>query len=327
MLLEIQSLKAILYFLGALNAAQKSNFDFCVTHGDRRTQGWMLVDSPVPTLLYTVIYLAIVGIGPKVMEKRKPFQLNWILIPYNLAMSLLNLYIAIELLIASTKLRYSYVCQPIRNTNHEEEMRIVNAVWWYYFSKLLEFCDTFFFILRKKDQQLTFLHVYHHSTMFSLWWIGIKWVPSGSTFLPAMVNSFIHVLMYSYYGLSAIGPGIAKYLWWKKYLTILQLTDGNLRGRARLKVLEQCRCRRAAVLVATASIHFTCTWSLDFGYGESGESEERSNRSIFVAEKNKIENTKNANILEVLCVIRIPIKQGVRSCRDKHFSSRNLKKG
>lgn len=56
----------------------------------------MLVDSPVPTLLYTVIYLAIVGIGPKVMEKRKPFQLNWILIPYNLAMSLLNLYIAIE---------------------------------------------------------------------------------------------------------------------------------------------------------------------------------------------------------------------------------------
>jgi len=96
-------------------------------------------------------------------------------------------------------------------------------VWWYYFSKLLEFCDTIFFILRKKDKQLTFLHVYHHSTMFSLWWIGIKWVPSGSTFLPAMVNSFIHVLMYSYYGLSALGPHISKYLWWKKYLTILQL--------------------------------------------------------------------------------------------------------
>lgn len=42
-------------------------------------------------------------------------------------------------------------------------------------------------------------------------------------FLPAMVNSFIHVLMYSYYGLSALGPSVAKYLWWKKYLTILQL--------------------------------------------------------------------------------------------------------
>ena len=44
-----------------------------------------------------------------------------------------------------------------------------------------------------------------------------------SAFLPAMVNSFIHVLMYSYYGLSALGPSVTKYLWWKKYLTILQL--------------------------------------------------------------------------------------------------------
>lgn len=60
-------------------------------------------------------------------------------------------------------------------------LQIANAVWWYYFSKLLEFCDTFFFILRKKDEQLTFLHVYHHSTMFGFWWIGIKWVPSGSS--------------------------------------------------------------------------------------------------------------------------------------------------
>jgi GNS1/SUR4 family. len=40
-----------------------------------------------------------------------------------------------------------------------------------------------------------------------------------------MANSFIHVLMYTYYGLSAMGPHIAKYLWWKKYLTILQLVS------------------------------------------------------------------------------------------------------
>lgn len=46
-----------------------------------------------------------------------------------------------------------------------------------------------------------------------------------TAFLPAMVNSFIHVLMYSYYGLSALGPAVSKYLWWKKYLTILQLVS------------------------------------------------------------------------------------------------------
>lgn len=61
------------------------------------------------------------------------------------------------------------------------KFQITNAIWWFYFSKCIEFCDSFFFILRKKDIQLTFLHVYHHSTMFPLWWIGVKYVPSGSS--------------------------------------------------------------------------------------------------------------------------------------------------
>ena len=40
-----------------------------------------------------------------------------------------------------------------------------------------------------------------------------------------MLNSFVHVIMYSYYGLSAMGPAVQKYLWWKKYLTQLQLVN------------------------------------------------------------------------------------------------------
>lgn len=69
---------------------------------------------------------------------------------------------------------------PIQYLSFRFYFQIVNAVWWFYFSKCLEFSDSFFFILRKKTNQLTFLHVYHHSTMFPLWWIGVKFVPSGS---------------------------------------------------------------------------------------------------------------------------------------------------
>ena len=36
-----------------------------------------------------------------------------------------------------------------------------------------------FFLLRKKNSQVSFLHVYHHTTMVCLWWIGIKWVAGG----------------------------------------------------------------------------------------------------------------------------------------------------
>lgn len=72
-------------------------------------------------------------------------------------------------------------------TNLIRSFQITHAVWWFYFSKCIEFCDSFFFILRKKDNQLTFLHVYHHSTMFPLWWIGVKWVPSGSSKIPLSI--------------------------------------------------------------------------------------------------------------------------------------------
>ena len=39
----------------------------------------------------------------------------------------------------------------------------------------------------------------------------------------AACNCFVHVMMYAYYGLSAIGPHMRPYLWWKRYITKLQL--------------------------------------------------------------------------------------------------------
>lgn len=58
-------------------------------------------------------------------------------------------------------------------------LQIAGALWWYFISKGIEYLDTVFFILRKKFNQISFLHVYHHYTMFTLWWIGIKWVAGG----------------------------------------------------------------------------------------------------------------------------------------------------
>lgn len=57
--------------------------------------------------------------------------------------------------------------------------QVAGALWWYFISKGIEYLDTVFFILRKKFSQVTFLHVYHHCSMFTLWWIGIKWVAGG----------------------------------------------------------------------------------------------------------------------------------------------------
>ena len=41
----------------------------------------------------------------------------------------------------------------------------------------------------------------------------------------AACNCFVHVMMYAYYGLSAIGPQMRPYLWWKRYITRIQLVS------------------------------------------------------------------------------------------------------
>lgn len=52
-----------------------------------------------------------------------------------------------------------------------------------------------------------------------------RFAPGGHSSFCSFVNSFVHVVMYSYYGLAAIGPSMAPYIWWKKYITKLQLTQ------------------------------------------------------------------------------------------------------
>lgn len=67
----------------------------------------------------------------------------------------------------------------------------------------LSSADQFFFILRKKDEQVTFLHVYHHASMFLLWWIGMKWVAGGQCklFLLSLLSSPLLSLLSSLFSL------------------------------------------------------------------------------------------------------------------------------
>ncbi|XP_056616471.1 elongation of very long chain fatty acids protein 5 isoform X2 [Triplophysa dalaica] len=164
---------------------------------DPRVRGWLLLDDYIPTFTFTVLYLLIVWMGPKYMKNKQAYSCRALLVPYNLGLMLLSLYMFYEMM---------------------------NVLWWYYFSKLIEFMDTFFFILRKNNHQITFLHIYHHATMLNIWWFVLNRVPCGHSYFGATFNSFIHVLMYSYYGLSAV-PALRPYLWWKKYITQGQLVQ------------------------------------------------------------------------------------------------------
>jgi phosphatidylglycerophosphate synthase len=53
----------------------------------------------------------------------------------------------------------------------------------------------------------------------------MKFMPGGHGTFFVMLNTFVHIIMYTYYMLAAVGPQMQKYLWWKKYLTMLQLVQ------------------------------------------------------------------------------------------------------
>lgn len=102
---------------------------------------------------------------------------------------------------------------------------MARTCWWYYISKFTEFFDTLFFILRKKYQHVSTLHVIHHGCMPFSVWMGMKFAPGGHSTFFAMLNSFVHIVMYFYYMVAALGPKYQKYIWWKKYLTAFQMVQ------------------------------------------------------------------------------------------------------
>nr|QBO55933.1 elongation of very long chain fatty acid 9c [Brachionus rotundiformis] len=201
------------------------NYNIYMSRGDNRVKYWFGMETPWLTLIILGIYIAsIVGIK-KFMSNRKPFELREFMILYNFLQVVASFYIFIEVAVVAIKSKYSMTCEPVDYTNNPLAIRMASVLHFYYIMKLVDLIDTVIFAFRKKSNQISFLHVFHHSSMVINSWCGVKWVAGGQTFFLCCLNSLVHSIMYGYYGLSACGPSVQKYLWWKKYLTQLQLVQ------------------------------------------------------------------------------------------------------
>ncbi|XP_004017003.2 elongation of very long chain fatty acids protein 7 isoform X1 [Ovis aries] len=199
-------------------------YDNWIKDADPRVEDWLLMSSPLPQAIILGFYVYFVTfLGPKLMENRKPFELKKAMITYNFSIVLFSVYMCYEFIMSGWGTGYSFRCDIVDYSQSPTALRMVRTCWLYYFSKFIELLDTIFFILRKKNSQVTFLHVFHHTIMPWTWWFGVKFAAGGLGTFHAFLNTAVHVVMYSYYGLCALGPGFQKYLWWKKYLTSLQL--------------------------------------------------------------------------------------------------------
>lgn len=71
--------------------------------------------------------------------------------------------------------------------------QINTIVYQYFIVKIIDMVDTVFFVLRKKQNQVSFLHVYHHTAMVLAGWIAVKWIPGGHLVFLGNVY-YLHIL-------------------------------------------------------------------------------------------------------------------------------------
>lgn len=164
------------------------------------------------------IYLLVVYYGPKIMANREPFRIKGILKAYNFFLSFVSLCMCLGMAIPvviflKSRGFYELVCMP------EGELYYGFAffcIWLFALSKYLELFDTVALILEKKE--IIFLHWYHHATVLAYTWFSLVILtPPGAIF--AVVNTFVHTIMYWYYYLSATGYRAP----WARMVTLIQL--------------------------------------------------------------------------------------------------------
>ncbi len=158
-----------------------------------------ILTNPVSIFITTNIYLSSIYFLNNYMKNKNPYVLKHPLVIYNILQVLLNIYM-INGLIGITTITNIFGL----NTQFNDNLRYYTYV--HYLSKYLDYCDTFFIILRKKQNQLTFLHIYHHSSIAIVWGMLLyNDVANGTAVFGGLLNSIIHTLMYMHYLWTSLG--------------------------------------------------------------------------------------------------------------------------
>ena len=152
---------------------------------------------------------------------------------YNMVQVMLCSYMCIEAGVRAWDAGYTFL--PCNKFNHAAPP-VGFILYVFYLSKILDFLDTFFIIAEKRWKQLSFLHVYHHFSIFMVSWVVWEWLfgtsrlsltlatscflphvscvlrqfywlnlnvgYDGDVYVTIVLNGFIHTVMYTYYFVS-----------------------------------------------------------------------------------------------------------------------------
>jgi len=187
------------------------------------TKGWPLTEFRT-AITIALAYVLFVVLGSAIMKMGVPaLELYGIKFAYNFSQIFLCAYMTIEAVMIAKRNNYGMLC----NHYNRYDPPMANILWLFYISKIWDFWDTFFIVTGKKWRQLSFLHVYHHFTVFLCYWINVNINYDGEVYLSIVLNGFIHTVMYTYYFIcmhtKVRETGKSLPIWWKSSLTSMQM--------------------------------------------------------------------------------------------------------
>lgn len=194
---------------------------------DQRVSSWPLMGSPATVTIILGLYLVgCIFVGPWMMRDRKALSLRPLMIAYNAAMVAFSVFFAyLTIKLAYIESGYSFFCQPDDSKTNPRADIMLYYGWWYVMLKVSELLDTVFFVLRKKTEHVSFLHLLHHTLALSTVWINVNLAVFGHVALFPLLNCSVHIVMYGYYALAALPAHLRPNLWWKPYVTIFQIAQ------------------------------------------------------------------------------------------------------
>jgi elongation of very long chain fatty acids protein 1 len=134
--------------------------------------------SPLPLVMIFLVYFILVKVvGPRYMENRKPMKLNAFTRAYNVYQIAACAYFINLSASRGITLRETWQCLKINPATEDFSDSCIYA-WYFIMLRMSEFSETIVFVLRKKQNQVSALHIYHHISTVALLWIFLKNSPS-----------------------------------------------------------------------------------------------------------------------------------------------------
>uniref|UniRef100_A0A1A9V2D7 Elongation of very long chain fatty acids protein n=1 Tax=Glossina austeni TaxID=7395 RepID=A0A1A9V2D7_GLOAU len=159
------------------------------------------------------------------MKNRPAFQMKALLMINNVTQIILCAYVMERMRTFCQGELFDFTNCRVHDDMSEKSLEYNEIIRHVSMLKNLELFDTVLFVLRKKQNQVTLLHVFHHTSVLVLMLLYFRYYRAEGSFLPVYMNCFIHVLMYTYYTMAAVldPQFMRRFIFVKKSLTIMQM--------------------------------------------------------------------------------------------------------